>query len=98
MIVFVLSKNGEALMPCSQRKARILLREKKAKIIQYKPFTIQLLYGSYGYKQPVSVGVDLGAKNIGIAITSEEHVLAKGEIQLRDDVKANLESKKIYRR
>lgn len=98
MIVFVLSKRDEALMPCSQRKARILLREKKAKIIQYKPFTIQLLYGSYGYKQPVSVGVDLGAKNIGIAITSEEHVLAKGEIQLRDDVKANLESKKIYRR
>lgn len=98
MIVFVLNKHGEALMPCSQRKARILLREKKAKIIQYKPFTIQLLYGCYGYKQTVSVGIDLGTKNIGIAITTECHVLTKGEIQLRDDVKANLESKKIYRR
>ena len=30
-------------MPCSQRKARLLLQERKAKIIDYKPFTIQLL-------------------------------------------------------
>jgi hypothetical protein len=85
-------------MPCSQRKSRILLRDKKAKIVQYKPFTIQLLYGSYGYKQKVAVNVDLGAKNIGLAVTSEENILAKGEIKLRDDVKANLESRKIYRK
>ena len=29
-------------MPCSQRKARLLLNEDKARIIGYKPFTIQL--------------------------------------------------------
>ena len=98
MIVFVLNKHGEALMPCSQRKARLLLRSKKAKIIHYKPFTIQLLHGSYGYKQAVAMNVDLGAKHIGVAITSEDNVLAKGEITLRDDVKANIESEKIYRR
>ena len=98
MIVFVLNKHGEALMPCSQRKARLLLKQKKAKIVSYKPFAIQLLYGSYGYKQEIEVNVDLGAKHIGIAVTSNEHVLMKGEIQLRDDVKGNIESKKIYRR
>ncbi|MBO1581972.1 RNA-guided endonuclease IscB [Bacillus sp. XF8] len=98
MIVFVINKHGEALMPCSQRKARILLKSKKAKIINYKPFVIQLLYGSYGYKQPIKLGIDLGSKHIGVAIVSEDKVLAKGEIALRDDVKGNLESKKIYRR
>jgi RRXRR protein/HNH endonuclease len=98
MVVFVKNKHGENLMPCSQRKARLLLKNKKAKIISYQPFAIQLLYGSYGYKQKTSVGVDLGAKNIGIAVTSDDKVLVKGEIQLRDDVKGNLESKKTYRR
>lgn len=98
MVVFVKNKHGEALMPCSERKARLLLREKKAKIIDYKPFTIQLLYGSYGYKQPTTVGIDLGARYIGFAMTSGENVLEKGEIELRQDVKGNLETKKIYRR
>lgn len=98
MVVFVKNKHGEALMPCSERKARLLLRDKKAKIIDYKPFTIQLLYGSYGYKQPTAVGIDLGARYIGFAMTSGENVLEKGEIELRQDVKGNLETKKIYRR
>ena len=65
MLVFVINKHGEALMPCSQRKARLFLKEAKAKIHTYEPFTIQLLYGSSGYKQAVCVGVDTGAKNIG---------------------------------
>lgn len=98
MFVFVINKHGKALMPCSQRKARILLKTKKAKIIKYQPFTIQLLYGSYGYKQEVKVGIHLGTKRLGIAIQSNNHVLAKGEIELRDDIKNNLESRKIYRR
>lgn len=98
MVVFVINKHGEALMPCKPRKARILLKQKKATILSYKPFTIQLLYGSSGYKQKVSIGVDLGAKHVGIAITSAEKVLVKGEVELRQDVKGLLETKKVYRR
>src|SRR5690625_1408986 len=98
MIVFVLNKHGEALMPCKPRKARLLLKEKKAKIASYKPFTIQLLYGSSGYKQPINVGVDLGAKHVGIAMTSTDKVLIKGEIELRQDVKRSLDTRRIYRR
>src|SRR5690625_5084693 len=97
MIVFVINKHGEALMPCKPRKARLLLKEKKAKIVSYKPFTIQLLYGSSGYKQEVKIGVDLGAKHVGIALTSDDKVLAKGEIELRQDV-GLLETRRIYRR
>ena len=97
MIVFVLNKHGEALMPCKPRKARLLLKEKKAKIVSYKPFTIQLLYGSSGYKQEVNIGVDLGAKHVGIAMTSQDKVLAKGEMELRQDVKGLLETRRTYR-
>lgn len=97
MLVFVKNKHGESLMPCSPRKARLLLKNKKAKIISRKPFAIQLLYGSSGYKQEVKVGIDLGAKYTGIAIVSQDRVLIKGEIELRQDVKALLLLRSIYR-
>ena len=98
MLVFTINFHGEKLMPCKPSKARKLLRENKAKIVSYKPFTIQLLYGSSGYKQDINLGIDLGAKHIGVAITTEDKVLAKGEIELRDDVSSLLETRKIYRR
>jgi hypothetical protein len=98
LLVFVSNKHGDPLMPCSYKKARLLLKQGKAKIYQYEPFTIQLLYGSSGYKQDVSVGIDTGAKYIGVSATSENRVLIKGTIELRDDVKALLETRKIYRR
>src|SRR5690625_7264023 len=79
MIVFVNNKQGEALMQCKPRKARLLLKEKKAKIVSYKPFTIQLLNGSSGYKQEVKIDVDLGTKHVGIAMTSQDMSLANGE-------------------
>ncbi|MFD3447210.1 RNA-guided endonuclease IscB [Microbacteriaceae bacterium 4G12] len=98
MLVFVKNKHGKSLMPCRPRKARMLLKEKKAKIIGYQPFTIQLLYGSSGYTQETQVGIDLGAKHVGVAVTSGDHVLIKGEMELRQDVKSLLETRKIYRR
>ena len=81
---------GEPLMPCSQRKARLLLKEEKAKIIGYKPFTIQLLQATGETIQEVHLGVDTGARYIGIAATSSNKVLVKGEIELRDDVHENM--------
>lgn len=98
MIVFVINQHGERLMPCSPRIARKLLEAGKATIISRQPFAIQLLYGSWGYKQPVSVGVDLGAKHVGVAVASDTRVLAKGEIELRDDVSALLTTRSILRR
>ena len=77
-------------MPCSQRKARLLLKEGKAKIIGYKPFIIQLLSPTGESTQDVHIGVDTGAKHIGIAIISEDKVLAKGEVELRDGIHDNM--------
>lgn len=98
MRVFVKNMRGQALMPCSQRKARILLKQKKAKIIGYKPFTIQLCYATGETKQEVTVGIDEGARHIGIAIVSQDKVLAKGDIELRQDVHSLLLTRAQYRR
>lgn len=90
MRVFVKNMRGKPLMPCSQRKARLLLKEGKAKIIGYKPFTIQLLHSTGETTQEIHLGVDTGAKYIGIAATSEDKVLVKGEVELRDDIHKNM--------
>ena len=98
MRVYVKNLRGEALMPTTPRKARKLIEKNKAKIINYEPFTIQLLYATGETKQPVSIGIDLGAKHVGVAVQSENKVISKGEIELRDDVKSLLETRKTYRR
>ena len=85
-------------MPCSQRKARLLLKQKKAKIVGYKPFTIQLCYATGEAKQEVTIGIDEGARHGGIAIVSQNKVLAKGEVELRQDVHSLLLTRAQYRR
>lgn len=72
-------------MPCSQRKARLLLKNNKAKIYNYNPFTIQLLYATGEATQQCNLGIDSGAKNVGFAITSQNKVLIKGEIECEFD-------------
>ena len=98
MFVYVLNKNGEALMPCKPQKARKLLKEKKAKVINRTPFTIQLLYGSSGYKQPVNLGVDAGSKYIGLSATTDKQELFKATVELRQDIPKLLENRRSQRR
>lgn len=98
MRVFVLNMRGKPLMPCTQRKARILLKEDKAIIYKYNPFTIQLTYATGETKQDCHIGIDTGSKHIGFAITCESKVLFKGEIELRQDVKSNLDTRRTHRR
>ena len=98
MSVFVMNMRGEPLMPTTDRTARLLRKEGKAKVYQYEPYTIQLTYATGEAKQEVKIGIDTGAKNVGIAVTTNDKVISKGTIELRDDVKAQLETRKIYRR
>jgi hypothetical protein len=85
-------------MPCKPRKARVLLKEKKAKVVNRTPFTIQLLYGSSGYKQPVNLGVDTGSKYIGLSATTNKKELFKATVELRQDIPVLLENRKNQRR
>jgi hypothetical protein len=98
MFVYVLNQHGEPLMPCSPRKARLLLKQQKAKVVKRTPFTIQLLFGSSGYKQPISLGVDAGTKHVGFSATTEKEVLFEGEAQLRTTIQDLLATRSQFRR
>ena len=68
-MVYVLDVNGRPLMPTKRHgKVRHLLKNEQAKIIHYRPFTIQLLYESTTYIQPLYGGTDPGRDNIGNAV------------------------------
>src|SRR5699024_9325268 len=97
MVVYVINKHGEPLMPCKPRKARLLLREGKAKVVKRTPFTIQLRYGSSGYKQNVSLGVDAGTKHIGVSATTDNEVLFEADVQLRTDIQKLLSTRREFR-
>ena len=98
MYVYVINKHGQPVMPCRPRKARVLLQEGKATAVKQVPFTIRLLYGSSGYKQPVSLGIDAGSRHIGIAATTEKKVLYAEELKPRNDVVKLLSVRRQNRR
>ena len=96
--VYVVNKNGKPLMPTSPAKARRLLKAGKAKVIKRTPFTIKLIYGSTGYKQPITLGVDTGYKHVGLSAVSDNKELLSSEVKLRTDIVKLLSERKIYRR
>jgi len=98
MLVYVLNKYGEPLMPCYPVKARLLLKQGKAKVVRRTPFTIQLLYGSSGYKQPVTLGVDSGYVHVGLSAVTDKRELYSAEVNLRTDIVKLLSERRGYRR
>jgi len=98
MLVYVLNKHGRQLMPTTPVKARILLKNGKARVVKRTPFTIQLIYGSSGYTQPVSLGMDAGSENVGLSAVSSKKELFAAQAQLRTDIVRLLSEKRQYRR
>ena len=96
--VYVLNKRGEPLMPCSPRKAKVLLKQGKAKVVKRSPFTIQLSSATGETKQEIVLGVDTGYKNIGISAISEKKELLSANVELRTNVSDLLKEKAMYRR
>jgi len=97
---FVVDAEGKPCLPCHPARSRKLLREGKAKLIQVVPFTIQL---NRAIDNPVGsfmVGIDDGAKKVGVAIINDRtnEVVFSGRIELRQDVKRLMEQRGNYRR
>jgi hypothetical protein len=98
-MVYVISKNGQPLMPTENHaKVRNLLKTKKAKVIKRCPFTIQLAYDSTNYTQPINLGIDAGSKRIGVSATTEDKVLYEADVELRNDVVKLLATRRENRR
>ena len=97
-MVYVLNKENKPLMPCSNRKARILLKQNKAIVVKRTPFTIKLIYGSSGYKQEIILGIDAGSKTIGVSASTNTKELYAGEVELRNDIVNLLSTRREQRR
>ena len=76
MAVFVLGKHKEPLMPCSEKRARLLLERGRARIHRMYPFTIRLIDREGGALQPLTLKLDPGAKQTGVAIVREADTTA----------------------
>lgn len=98
MRVFVLNQRKEPLMPCKPRKARVLLKQGKAKVIKRTPFTIQLTSATGETKQAISLGVDAGYKHIGLSATTEKESLLEAEAAIRNDIVKLLSDRRELRR
>lgn len=101
MSVFVVGLNGCRLMPTSERKARLLLKQGKAFVEQKVPFTIRLNYKTGSTTQLGYLGIDTGSQHIGVSVVREDGtVLHKEEIGLRDSMSKRklLEAKASLRR
>ncbi|MFW9916540.1 MAG: RNA-guided endonuclease IscB [Candidatus Thorarchaeota archaeon] len=97
--VFVQNHQGKPLMPTTPCKARRLLESEKAQIIRYEPFfTIQLLYGSSGYRQPIKRGIDSGYGTIGFSTVTKTEELVCGEVHLLKGMSNRLSNRRNYRR
>ena len=98
-MVYVISKNGQPLMPTENHaKVRVLLKSKKAKVIKTCPFTIQLAYDSTHYTQEITLGVDSGSKHIGLSATTKNKVLFESDVELRNDIVNLLSTRRQNRR
>lgn len=98
-MVYVISYTGKALMPTNHHgKVKHLLREGKARVVRREPFTIQLLYDSKEYTQPITLGVDAGTTHVGLSATTESNELFAAEVTLRRDIQELMSTKREARR
>lgn len=102
MAVFVLDRSKNPLMPCSEKRARLLLERGRARVHKLYPFTIRIVdrHVENSTLQPLRVKLDPGSKITGIALVRETelvdtdtgeikqsaHVLWLGELTHRGSV------------
>ena len=70
MLTCIIANDGTKLMPTTNiKKVRKLLKTKKANIVCYHPFTIQLTYKPLDIiLEPIELSMDAGYQTIGISI------------------------------
>ena len=89
---FVLDSKGRKLAPCNENKAWILIRKKKARLLQKYPMVIQLNYEvELKEESEIICGIDDESKHVGISLVQKcktyNKPVFKGTIELRQDVK-----------
>jgi 5-methylcytosine-specific restriction endonuclease McrA len=97
-MVYVLNQNGKPLMPTKRHgKVKRMLKNGQARIVKRDPFTVQLLYCTTGYTQPIALGVDAGSKAIGLSATTGSEEVYAAEVALRNDIVGLLSTRRELR-
>ncbi len=111
MVVFVLDRRARPLMPCSEKRARLLLRRGRAVVHRLAPFTIRLKDRTREEStlQPLRLKLDPGAKITGLALLLEQNkaetaqkdqasLIWGAEIHHKTDIKRKLDKRRVLRR
>ncbi len=97
--VYVVDKEGIPLIPTCPARARILLKKGKAEVYSVVPFTIRL---KRIVKKPIGefeVGIDDGAKVVGISVSNpNKQIVFAANVELRQDVSRKVLQRAQYRR
>ena len=84
MAVFVLDSSGKPLMPCSEKRARLLLGRGRARVHRLVPMVIRIIDRTQAASvlQPLRIKLDPGSKTTGIALVREKDTVdpTTGEI------------------
>ena len=85
MAVFVLDTQGKALMPCTEKRARLLLARGRARVHRLVPMVIRLVDRQIAScaLQPLRLKLDPGSKTTGLALVRDSEVIDQrsGEVQ-----------------
>ncbi|MCX7255954.1 MAG: RNA-guided endonuclease IscB [Polaromonas sp.] len=73
MAAFVLDRGGRPLMPCTEKRARLLLERGRARVHKMLPFTIRVVdrFAESGEFQALRFKLDPGSKTTGMALVRE---------------------------
>jgi len=98
--VFVIDKEGKPLLPTHPARARKLLNSGRAKVKRVVPFTIQLTRVIENPIGSFKLGLDDGAKFVGVAVVNyvTQETVFQGAIKLRQDVSQKILSRAQFRR
>jgi len=98
-VVFVIDGSGSPLLPTCPARARILLKKEKATVHTVVPYTIQLKRVIDDPVGEFKVGIDDGAKFVGIAVSNpNKEIVFAANVRLRQDVSRLMTQRANYRR
>lgn len=86
MAVFVLDRGGRPLMPCTEKRARLLLERGRARVHKVVPFTIRIVDRQIKdcEFQALRVKIDPGSQTTGVALVRESQRGAVAVLNLFD--------------
>ncbi len=109
MSVLVVDRHQKPLMPCSEKRARLLLQRRRAVVHRVEPFCIRLKDREQESSalQPVALKLDPGSQTTGLALVRVQaretgeghHALVLTHLEHRgEEVKKHLATRRGYRR